>query len=115
MFANWGSTRRSETVIIVRAEPILCVTLRRLLRFRHALAEDTEPTPNMRDTARQLVPHAVVMVFLYGSLLAVSAFLFGYDDLRAAITLALAVVFGYKPIVVALGVAPPVWADDSPE
>lgn len=66
----------------------------------------------MNERYRQLLPHAVAMIVVYVVLLSISTFVFGYGDLYARIAIGLAVLFGYKPTVVALGYGPSTWEEE---
>lgn len=65
----------------------------------------------MNERVRQVIPHVIAMIILYGVFLTIAAAVFGYDDFWAAFTIGVAVIFGYKPFVVALGLAPDHWAE----
>jgi len=66
----------------------------------------------MNNRTRQLLPHVFLMVSIYALLLIISATVFGYDDLWAAFAIAVAILFGYKPTVVALGMGPEPWVEE---
>ena len=65
----------------------------------------------MNVRTRQLLPHVFVMVSLYALLLIISGAIFGRNDIWALFTIAVAILFGYKPTVIALGIAPDPWVD----
>lgn len=66
----------------------------------------------MADRLRQLAPHIVAMAVLYVFFVVVAAVVFGYGDVWAALSIAVAIAFGYKPTVVALGIGPEVWNEE---
>ncbi len=66
----------------------------------------------MTDRLRQLAPHIVAMAVLYVFFVVVAAVVFGHGDVWAALSIAVAIAFGYKPTVVALGVGPEVWNEE---
>ena len=66
----------------------------------------------MAGRLRQLAPHIAMMGVLYAFFVGVAVIIFGYDSLWAGLSIAIAIAFGYKPTVVALGIGPAVWEEE---
>lgn len=66
----------------------------------------------MNDRTRELLPHAAAMAIVYAVLFSISSVVFGYGDLWAALAVAVAVLYGYKPTIVALGYGPRAWEEE---
>ncbi len=66
----------------------------------------------MKDRIVRMIPHVVIIFIIYVTLVLISSVVFGYDDLWMALAIAVAILYGYKPIVVALGYGLPEWKDE---
>lgn len=66
----------------------------------------------MEDEIRQLAPHLSAMGLIYIVAFWISAFVFGYGDIWTAFAIGVAIIYGYKPAIVALGYGPPSWTNE---
>lgn len=64
-----------------------------------------------RDTLLALAPHYAVMLLIVFVVLGVWRQTFGELDLLGEFIIIAAIVFGYRPVVKRLGVAPEPWRD----
>jgi len=65
-----------------------------------------------QSTLRQLAPHYVAMLLLVFVILAIVQRTVGELSFWVEFALIAVVVFAYRPVVRALGVAPPVWSGE---
>jgi len=70
------------------------------------MVNDTE------DEANPLILHLFIMIIIYVFLFSIAAFIFGYGDIWTALAIGIAVIYGYKPSIVALGYGPSSWTEE---